>query len=107
MAALAATVALAQDVPKKITRSAALSAVETKVQPEYPPMARQLKIQGEVELEVAVSESGEVTKVAIVSGNPVLTAPSVNAVKRWKFKPFLEDGKAVRVLAPIVLAFKL
>ena len=54
-----------------------------------------------------VQETGAVASVEIVSGNPVLTAPSVQAVKRWKFKPFMEDGKAIRVLAPINLDFKL
>jgi protein TonB len=105
--ALLVAVGLAQDAPKKITRAEAISAIASKVQPEYPAMARQLKIQGTVELEAEVAESGAVTKVDIVSGNPVLTAPSVQAVKRWKFKPFVEDGKPIRVLAPINLDFKL
>jgi protein TonB len=107
LVALLGAVAVAQDAPKKITRAAALTALETKAPPDYPPMARQLKIQGTVELEAVVSETGEVTKVDIVSGNPVLTAAAVQAVKRWKFKPFLEDGKAIRVLAPIVVDYKL
>ena len=65
--------AIAQVAPKKITRSEALSAVVTRVQPDYPPMARQLKMQGTVELTIEVGETGEVVKVDIVSGNPVLT----------------------------------
>jgi len=70
-------------------------------------MARQLKIQGTVELEALVSETGEVTKVDIISGNPMLTAPAANAVKHWRFRPFLEDGKAIRVVAPVTMDFKL
>jgi periplasmic protein TonB len=100
-------VALAQDAPKKVTKSEAMNAVASKVSPDYPIMAKQLRIQGTVELEAVVAESGEVAKVEIVSGNPILTAASVQAVKRWKFKPFLDDGRAVRVLAPISLDFKL
>lgn len=99
--------ALAQDAPKKVSRGEALSAVVTKIQPEYPAMARQLKIQGTVELEALVSETGEVTKVDIISGNPMLTAPAANAVKHWRFRPFLEDGKAIRVVAPVTMDFKL
>ena len=104
---LVGAVALAQEAPKKITRAAAMAGLVTKVEPEYPAMARQLKMQGLVELEAVVSETGAVTKVEIVKGNPVLTAPSAEAVKHWKFKPFLEDGKAISVLAPIELEFKL
>jgi protein TonB len=107
LVALLGAFASAQDAPKKITRSEALSAVTTMVQPEYPPVARQLKIQGTVELEAVVAENGSVAKVEIVSGNPVLTAPAAECVKRWKFKPFTEDGKPIRVVAPITLNFKL
>ena len=106
LAALLGAVVSAQDEPKKITRAEALSAVATKVQPDYPPMARQLRIQGTVELQVLVAETGEVLKVDIVSGNPLFTGPSAQAVKRWKFKPFVENGKPIRVLAPVTIDFK-
>jgi TonB family protein len=96
LGALLGAVALAQDAPQKITRGEALSALVNKVQPEYPSIAKQLKIQGAVELEAVVSEAGEVTKIDIVSDNPMLTGPAANAVKRRKFKPFTENGKAIR-----------
>ena len=70
-------------------------------------MARQLRIEGEVELEVLVGETGEVQGVQIVSGNPVLTASAAQAMKHWKFKPFMEGDKAIRVLAPVSLIFRL
>ena len=105
--ALLGSVAFAQDEPKKITRSEALNAVASRVEPQYPPMAKQLRMQGSVELEVLVGETGEVQKVDIVSGNAVLTGAAVQAVKRWRFKPFLEGGKAIRVLAPLTVDFKL
>jgi len=105
--AVLGSVAFAQDEPRKIARSEALNAVAVRVQPEYPPMARQLRMQGSVEVEVLVGENGEVQKVDIVSGNAVLTASAVQAVKHWKFKPFLESGKPIRVLAPITVDFKL
>jgi protein TonB len=107
LVALLGAFALAQDAPKKITRSEALSALATKVQPEYPQIARQLKIQGSVELSVLVGEDGTVKKVDIVSGNPVLTSPAAAAVKTWKFKPFTEGGKPIEVLAPVTMDFKL
>jgi protein TonB len=99
--------ASAQDTPKKVSKSEGLSAATTKVQPDYPPVARQLKIEGPVELEAVVTESGAVEKVNIVSGNPVLTRPAADAVKRWKFTPFTSDGKPVKALVPVALNFKL
>lgn len=92
---------------KKIGAAEAIEAVISKTHPEYPALARQLKIEGKVELEAVIAESGQVEKVNIVSGNPILTKPAADALKRWKFKPFLVDGKPARVLAPITMGFKL
>ena len=98
---------LAQDAPKKVTKIEGLNAVTSKVPPEYPPIAKQLKIEGPVELEALVTESGTVEKVNIVSGNPVLTRPASDAVKKWKYAPFTTDGKAVKALVPVSMTFKM
>jgi len=77
------------------------------VQPDYPAIAKQLKIEGAVELEAVVSEGGAVEKVNIVSGNPVLTRPAADALKKWKFAPFTADGKTVKAVVPVSLNFKM
>jgi len=100
------TIGVLGQTPKKVTRAEAMSAATTKVQPEYPAMAKQLKIEGTVELEVSIAESGAVEDVVITSGNPVLTRPAADAVKKWKFAPFVQDGKAVKAVAPITIIFK-
>jgi protein TonB len=97
----------AQETEKKATRSEGESAALLKVQPEYPAIAKQLKIQGTVELEAVVGGSGVVEKVNILSGNPVLTRPAADALKKWKFKPFLVDGKPVTTQVPISFSFKM
>lgn len=105
--ALMAAVLFAQDAPKKVSRLDGLNNATTKVQPDYPAMAKQLKIEGQVELEALVGENGAVEKVNIVSGNPVLTRPAVDAIKRWKFSPFTSDGKVTKALVPVSMSFKL
>ncbi len=97
----------AEDGPKKVSKTDGLSAATSKVQPAYPPIARQLKIEGAVELEAVVTESGTVEAVNIVSGNPVLTRPAVDALKKWKFAPFTSEGKSVKALVPVSLSFHL
>jgi periplasmic protein TonB len=99
--------AFAQDAPKKVTKAEGLNAVTNKTAPDYPPIAKQLKIEGSVELEAVVSESGAVEKVNIVSGNPVLTRPAADAVKKWKYSPFTSEGKPVKAVVPISLSFKM
>ena len=107
LAALLLGQGLAQDAPKKVTKAEGLAAVTSKVPPDYPVIAKQLKISGDVELEVLVAESGTVEKVNIVSGNPVLTRPATEALKKWKFAPFTADGKTVKALVPVSLSFKM
>ena len=105
MLAVLAAVCTAQGAPKKITQAEAMSAAVTKVQPEFPALARQLKISGAVELDVVIGESGSVESVTPISGNPVLTRPAVDAMKKWKFKPFQKDGAAVRAQAEMKITF--
>jgi len=97
----------AQEQTKKVSKSDGINAATAKVQPEYPAIARQLKIEGAVELEAVVSESGTVEKVNILSGNPVLTKPAADALRKWKFAPFSAEGKVVKALVPVSLNFKM
>jgi protein TonB len=107
IAILAAGSGFGQEAIKKVGRIEAMQAATSKVQPVYPPIAKQLKIEGVVELEAVVGESGKVEKVNIVSGNSLLTRTSSDALKQWKFTPFTEADKPVKVLAPISFTFKL
>ncbi len=105
MLVLVAMSGSAQGGPKKISQAEAMSAAVTKVQPEYPPLARQLKIAGSVDLDVVIGENGAVEAVTPVSGNPVLTKPTADCLKKWKFKPILQDGTAVKAEAVLKFTF--
>jgi len=104
-------VALAQLSPVfaddlRVTEADAKAAAVSKAMPEYPPMARQLKVTGKVELEVVIAPDGSVEDVRISSGNSMLTRPCAKAVHDWRFKPFLQDGKPTRAVAPLTFEFK-
>ncbi len=73
----------------------------------YPLEARQQGIQGAVLLKVLVSETGDVDSVEVVSGDPALTQAALDAVKQWKFKPFIKNGKPVKASAKIPVNFAL
>lgn len=62
----------------------------------YPPEALEKGIQGKVVVKVSILETGAVESVEPVSGDPILTNAAVEAVKQWKFKPFIRDGKAIK-----------
>ncbi|WP_031496268.1 energy transducer TonB [Bryobacter aggregatus] len=74
--------------------------------PEYSPMAKQMRIQGDVEVEVKIAESGEVADVKVVTGNPMLSTTVVRAIKDWRFTPFTEGGKASPAVANLRFTFR-
>lgn len=96
-----------EEAARRISHAVALQSVTTKVVPEYSPIAKQLKIQGSVQLDAVIAEDGSVEKVDIVSGNPVLTKPAADALKKWHFKPFTEGDKPIKVIATFDFDFKM
>jgi protein TonB len=95
----------AADPSLRIVESDAKKAATEKTSPVYPMVARQLKVTGRVVVEAVVSETGTVVEARPVTGNPILTKPAVDAVKKWKFKPFEEGGKAVAALVSLSFEF--
>jgi TonB family protein len=71
----------------------------------YPWEAREKQLQGQVWLKIGVSESGDVDHVEIISGDPVLARAAVDAAKKWKFKPFIKNGKPVSVYTKMPFSF--
>ncbi len=78
-----------------------------KVQPEYPPLARQARIQGTVVLKAVISKNGKVEGLQVVSGHPMLTSSALQAVKQWQYKPYILNGQPVEVETNITVNFTL
>ena len=77
-------------------------------EPVYPPIAKTLRLQGSVLLHVSVDPKGTVTKVEAVGGGPLmLQAAAIEAVKKWSYRPFEVDGKAVAVQVVVSVPFSL
>ncbi len=104
---LAGISATAQDTIVHVSQAEAVKAAKERVDPEYPAMAKQLKLEGAVQLEAHISESGSVEEVKPLTGNAVLMNAAVAAVKRWKFTPFTADGKPIKAVADMSFRFKL
>ncbi len=107
IALLAVTATSLNAQEKRIPRAEALKAVTNRVEPSYPPVARQMKMEGNVEVDAQVAEDGTVQSVKTVTGNPVLAKAAENAVKQWKFTPFKEEGKPTKAVVGLVFSFKL
>jgi len=78
-----------------------------KVQPNYPPLARQARIQGTVVLQAQISKDGSIINLQLISGHPMLAPAAIEAVKQWKYKPYLLNGEPVEVETQVQVNFTL
>jgi TonB family protein len=81
--------------PLGATVAANLVAIRA-VEAVYPIVAEQDKLQGQVVVRIVVSESGNVESTDVIGGNPVLATAATEAAKRWKFQPFVQNGKPTK-----------
>jgi protein TonB len=76
-----------------------------KVRPEYPLLARQMKVQGSVVLDAMIGRDGGIQDLRVVQGPTILAEAAREAVRQWRFKPYLQDGQAVETQAHITVSF--
>jgi TonB family protein len=76
-------------------------------QPEYPPLARETRIEGNVILHVIIGVDGAVKEVAVESGHPLLVQSALDAVRQWHYRPTLLNGKPAEVDTTVTVTFKL
>jgi protein TonB len=79
--------------------------VTVSVPPNYPLLARQMKVQGAVSLQALISREGNIQELQILSGPAILAAAAREAVKQWHFKPYLQNGQPVETEARITVNF--
>ncbi|HYN14432.1 MAG TPA: TonB family protein [Terriglobales bacterium] len=90
----------------RVSQGVAQAGLIFKVDPEYPPVARTARIQGSVVLHAIIGTDGTVQQLQVVSGNPLLASPALNAVKNWRYRPYLVDGQPVEVETTVTVNFK-
>jgi periplasmic protein TonB len=77
------------------------------VQPTYPPMAKQVRVQGVVEFTAVIGKTGNIENLQLVRGHPMLVKAAEEAILQWKYKPTLLNGEPVEVITDIVVNFTL
>jgi periplasmic protein TonB len=77
------------------------------VQPNYPVLAKEARIQGVVVLTAVIAKDGTIQKLEVVSGHPMLIPAAINAVKQWRYKPYLLNGQPVEIVTTITVNFSL
>jgi len=78
-----------------------------RVQPTYPPLARQTRISGTVRLHAIISKDGSVQQLEVLQGHPLLVQAALDAVRQWKYRPTTLNGEPVEVDTTIDVIFSL
>jgi protein TonB len=77
------------------------------VTPQYPPEAGRARLEGTVVLMAVIGSDGSVRDVRVESCLPMLAQAAIDAVKQWRYKPYLVDGEPVEVDSRITINFTL
>jgi len=78
-----------------------------KVQPTYPGLARSARIQGAVLLQAIISKDGSIENLRLLSGHPMLAPAAIEAVKQWRYRPYILNNEPVEVETQITVNFSL
>jgi len=78
-----------------------------RVNPAYPPIAKAARISGTVILQAEISKQGTIENLHVLSGHPMLVQSALDAVKQWRYKPYLLNGEPVPVETTITVNFTL
>lgn len=79
----------------------------SKVTPVYPPEAKKARVSGTVELSAIIGKDGTVEDLTVVKGAPELAQSAMDAVRQWKYQPYLLNGDPVEVKTTINVIYSL
>ena len=91
----------------RVSQGVSTGLLVRKVNPTYPPLARQARIEGTVVLQAEISKTGDIQNLHLISGHPMLAPAAIEAVKQWKYKPYLLNGEPVEVETTVQVNFTL
>jgi TonB family protein len=80
----------------RVSKGLSAGSALTKVAPIYPPMAKQMKVSGAVQVAITIDENGRVIEAKAISGPPMLQAAAEEAARRWVFRPTRVDGNSMK-----------
>jgi len=78
-----------------------------KVLPIYPSLARSARIQGQVVLQAVISKRGVIENLRVMSGHPMLAPAAIEAVRQWRYRPYVLNNEPVEVETQVTVNFSL
>lgn len=96
----------AQQAPMRVSADTMQKLLVHRVDPSYPPQAREQNLQGIIALDIVVGNDGSVRSVKALNGPDVLAKAAMDSLRWWKFEPYLVKGQAVAVESTVAVEFK-
>jgi protein TonB len=95
--------------PKKVAISSGVATglLIQQVKPIYPPIAKAARQSGTVVLQATISKTGTIEGLHVISGNAMLQQAALDAVRNWRYKPYMLNGEPVEVDTTINVVFNL
>lgn len=93
--------------PLRVSSGVAEPVLVHRVDPVYPPMAKQGRIEGAVVVDATVDKEGKISAARVVSGNALLAGAALRAVRQWRYEPYRLNGAPIAVPVKITLNFEL
>jgi periplasmic protein TonB len=93
--------------PVRLSSTMVAGMLISKTIPVYPAIARAARVEGAVVLAATIAKSGTIENLRVVSGPAMLEQAALDAVKSWRYRPYLLDGAPVEVETSITVIFRL
>lgn len=108
---LAAVPKLSKSAPTvqrvRVSQGVTKGMVVYRIEPAYPPLAREARIQDVVVLTAIIDKDGNIQNLRLVSGHPMLAPAAIDAVKHWRYKPYVLNGQPVEVETTVTVNFRM
>jgi protein TonB len=91
----------------KLSQGVSQGLLVKRVPPAYPATAKQMHIQGTVQIQANIRKDGGITNVKLLSGDATLGRAAMDAVRQWKYKPYVLNGEPIDIQTQVTVIFKL
>jgi protein TonB len=96
-----------EPVRVRVSQGVSVGRLIKKIDPVYPKLARDARVQGQVVLTAIISKDGSIEDLRVLSGHPMLVQAALDAVRQWRYKPYLLNGEPVEVETTVTVNFTL
>ncbi len=93
--------------PLKLSEGVLQAQLISRIEPQYPYLAKETKTEGTVYLHAIISRDGRITSLDVISGHPLLVKAALDAVRQWRYRPTMLNGEPVEVETSITVIFRL